>query len=332
MSTPVLLKIRDLHVCFDGAHGEVRAVRGISYDIHEREVVGIVGESGSGKSASAYAVMGLLRGTGRVTGGTVEFRGENVLDYKRESWDALRGKHIGMIFQNPMECLDPMISVGSQMREAAMSHSAMSRKTADERSKELLMRVGIGEPERVMRQYASALSGGMCQRIMIAMALIQEPELLIADEPTTSLDVTVQAQIMDLLEDIRKERNMAILFITHDMGLVAQICNTVCVMYAGKIVEKGTVFEIFGDPVHPYTSGLMKAIPNIEMDRKGKMMSIEGVPANVTGLPGGCAFHPRCAFCTDDCRRREPGPVSFGEGRYAACYLAEKEAKTGGAK
>ncbi len=213
-----------------------------------------------------------------------------------------------------------------------MCHTDMSKKTADERSKEMLLRVGIGEPERVMRQYASSLSGGMCQRVMIAMALIQEPELLIADEPTTSLDVTVQAQIMNLLEDIRKERNMAILFITHDMGLVAQICNTVCVMYAGKIVEEGSVFEIFGDPAHPYTSGLMKAIPNIEMDKKGKMTSIEGVPANMSGLPGGCAFHPRCASCMDVCRREEPGPALLGEGRCVACWLAEKEAEIGGRK
>ncbi len=330
MNTPKLLKVRDLSVSFRGVHGEVKAVRGVSYDIHEGEVLGIVGESGSGKSAGAYSIMGLLRGSGHVTGGTIEFRNENILEYNRNQWDMLRGKHIGVIFQNPMACLDPMLPIGKQLREAAMCHSVLSKQTSTDLAIQMLGRVGIGDPARIMRQYPSSLSGGMCQRIMIAMALIQQPELLIADEPTTSLDVTVQAQIMRLLEDVRKERNMSILFITHDMALVAEICDTVCVMYAGQIVEKGPVNDLFDTPTHPYTIGLMRSIPNIDMDTKGQMISIEGVPVNMSGLPEGCAFHPRCSSCTEICRKTAPDTIQFGKNRSVACWLAEKEAKSRG--
>ncbi len=327
MDRQVILKVNDLHVSFSGAHGEVKAVRGVSYELHEGEVLGIVGESGSGKSASAYSIMGLLRGTGRVTGGSIEYRGTNILENSRTQWEALRGKRIGMIFQNPMACLDPMMTVGKQLREAARCHSDISKAEADEMAKQLLLKVGIGEPDRVMKQYASGLSGGMCQRVMIAMALIQKPEILIADEPTTALDVTVQAQIIRLIDDIRRENNMAVLFITHDMGIVAEICDTVCVMYAGKIVEKGSVYDMFDSSRHPYTAGLMRAIPNIEMDTQGPMISIEGVPVNMSGLPAGCAFHPRCSKCMDICREKEPPVIPMHNGGMISCWLADKEVK-----
>jgi len=318
MSTP-LLRVSDLHVTFNGANGPVQAVRGVSYDIHPGEIFGIVGESGSGKSAGAYSIMGLLRGSGRVTGGRIEFQGENVLEYSKSQWAALRGSRIGMIFQSPMSCLDPMMSVGKQLREAAICHSTMSKAEAMEQSRSLLLRVGIGEPDRVLKQYPSGLSGGMCQRIMIAMALIQHPQLLIADEPTTALDVTVQAQIMALLDSIRKETGMSILFITHDMGLVAEICDRVCVMYAGRVAEIGTVYEIFDRPRHPYTAGLMNAIPGTDPTYKGKLISIEGVPVNMSGLPGGCAFNPRCKYCEEGCTQAQPPMRELGNGHLVAC-------------
>lgn len=321
----VLLEVRNLHVSFRGARGRVEAVRGVSYDIREGEVLGIVGESGSGKSAQAYSVMGLLRGTGRVTDGNVYFRGEDILKYERYQWEALRGNAIGMIFQDPVACLDPMMPVYRQLREAAMCHSEISRRAADELCMQMLNMVGVDDTKRVLRQFPSGLSGGMCQRIMIAMALLQEPQILIADEPTTSLDVMMQAQIILMLKQLCRERNMAVMFITHDMGLVAEICDTVCVMYAGRIVEKGPVLDIFDSPAHPYTAGLMRATPNLGVDEKGPMHSIDGVPVSMSGLPPGCAFHPRCRHCKDICREKEPDEIEFTHGRSAACWMVGKE-------
>ncbi|MBR2520771.1 MAG: ABC transporter ATP-binding protein [Oscillospiraceae bacterium] len=323
MNAP-LLSVKDLQVTFRGDSGIVNAVRGVSFDIHDGEILGVVGESGSGKSATAYSIMGLLNSSGRVVGGAVEYRGENILGSPRSRWDELRGRRIGMIFQNPMACLDPMITVGKQLREAAQCHSGMSKAEADAAALSLLAKVGVADADRIVRQYSSALSGGMCQRVMIAMALIQKPELLIADEPTTSLDVTVQAQIIQLLDSLRKENNMAILFITHDMGLVAEICDSVCVMYAGRAVERGSVYDVFDSPAHPYTAGLMKAIPSVEAGTRSRLVSIEGVPVNLSGLPGGCPFHPRCTFCEEKCTRVPPDTVTVGEGHTCGCWYPLK--------
>ncbi|MDR3120009.1 MAG: ABC transporter ATP-binding protein [Clostridiales bacterium] len=320
----VLLSVRDLKVSFFTPAGEVKAVGGISYELRRGEVIGIVGESGSGKSVEAYSIMGLLQSPGRVVGGSIWLDGENVLEYDKRQMQTLRGGKVSMIFQNPMTSLNPVFTVGNQIREALLAHRAAGRAEADARAVEMLDLAGINNPEKRMRQYPHELSGGMRQRVMIALALICEPDLLIADEPTTALDVTIQAQILSLMERIQKKTKMAIIFITHNLGVVADICSRVAVMYAGYIVETGPVDEIFYRPRHPYTIGLLRSMPRVDADEFERLIPIDGTPVDMLNPPSGCPFAPRCRSCMKICLRLYPPSADFGGGHIASCWLSER--------
>ena len=321
----LLLSVRDLRVSFFTPAGEVKAVDGISYDINRGEVIGIVGESGSGKSVEAYAIMGLLQSPGRVVGGQVLLEGEDVLAYDKKQIQAMRGGRISMIFQNPMTSLNPVYTIGNQIREALWAHRKLNRGEADARVIEMLNLVGINNPERRVKQYPHELSGGMRQRVMIALALICEPALLIADEPTTALDVTIQAQILALMRSIQTKTRMAIIFITHNLGVVADICSRVAVMYAGHIVETGASDDIFYNPKHPYTIGLLHSIPRLDAEEKERLIPIDGTPVDMLNPPEGCPFSPRCRECMKICLHAYPPSGCFGIGHYASCWLPEKE-------
>ena len=320
-----LLSVSDLKVSFFTPAGEVKAVDGITYGVRSGEVVGIVGESGSGKSVGAYAIMGLLQSPGRVIGGSVLLKGENVLEYDKKRMKELRGGRISMIFQNPMTSLNPVYTIGNQIREALWAHRDVSREEARARVVEMLNLVGINNPERRIKQYPHELSGGMRQRVMIALALICEPDLLIADEPTTALDVTIQAQILALMRQIQKKTQMAIIFITHNLGVVADVCSRVAVMYAGHIVETGSVDEIFYSPVHPYTIGLLRSIPRPDADERERLIPIEGAPVDMLNPPAGCPFGPRCASCMKICLRAYPPQADYGDGHISACWLSVRD-------
>ena len=320
-----LLKVEDLRVSFFTPQGEVQAVRGISYQVNQGEIVGIVGESGSGKSVEAYSILGLLQATGRVVGGSITFEGEDVLGFNRAQMAAFRGGRAAMIFQNPMTCLNPVYPIGSQLVEALRAHDrTVSRRQARERAVEMLTLVGINNAPRRMEQYPHQLSGGQRQRVMIAMALICRPRLLIADEPTTALDVTIQAQILDLMRQLQEKTGMGIVFITHNLGVVAQLCHRVCVMYGGKIVEQGTVEDIFYRPAHPYTEGLLRSMPRVDGESGRRLASIPGTPVDLLCPPAGCPFAPRCGRAIARCAREMPLHVTLGEGHRAACWLLEE--------
>lgn len=316
-----LLKVNGLKVSFFTPAGEVQAVGGISYDLGYNEIMGIVGESGSGKSVEAYSIMGLLAEPGKVVGGTVEFEGKNILDFSEKEMEQFRGKECSIIFQNPMTCLNPVYTIGNQLMEAVLCHHNIPKKEAYDRAVKMLELVGISNPERRMKQYPHELSGGMRQRVMIGMGLICEPKLLIADEPTTALDVTIQAQILELMKDIQKKTQMSIIFITHNLGVVASICDRVSVMYAGKIVEQGTVDDVFYRAAHPYTHGLLKSMPRIDSQEYERLQSIEGSPVDMLNPPEGCGFGTRCDHCMKICLRKEPPVVEVGEGHRAKCWL-----------
>ena len=320
-----LLSVRDLKVSFFTPAGEIKAVDGISYDVNRGEVIGIVGESGSGKSVEAYAIMSLLQSPGRVVGGQILLEGENVLNFDKKRIQDMRGGRISMIFQNPMTSLNPVYTIGNQIREALWAHRKTSREEADARVVEMLNLVGINNPERRVKQYPHELSGGMRQRVMIALALICEPALLIADEPTTALDVTIQAQILSLMRSIQAKTHMAIVFITHNLGVVADICSRVAVMYAGHIVETGAADDIFYNPKHPYTVGLLRSIPRLDAEEKERLIPIDGTPVDMLNPPSGCPFAPRCGDCMKICLRAYPPSGCFGVGHYASCWLPEKE-------
>lgn len=322
-----LLSVQDLHVSFFTPVGEVKAVGGISYELDHGEVMGIVGESGSGKSVEAYAIMGLLQSPGRVTGGSITFEGEDVLAFDAKQQQNFRGNRVSMIFQNPMTCLNPVYTIGNQLVEAVCCHDVIPRSEAAARAIEMLTLVGINNPERRMKQYPHELSGGMRQRVMIAMGLVCNPKLLIADEPTTALDVTIQAQIIELMKEIQKKTGMAIIFITHNLGVVAEICDKVSVMYAGKIVEQGTVDDIFYRPQHPYTLGLMRSMPRVDEEEHERLIPIEGTPVDMLNPPKGCPFGPRCPHCMKICLRQEPPQIDVGGGHRASCWLLVDEAK-----
>ncbi|HWQ80544.1 MAG TPA: ABC transporter ATP-binding protein [Anaerovoracaceae bacterium] len=321
----VLLEVKDLRVSFFTPAGEVKAVGGISYDIKYGEVLGIVGESGSGKSVEAYSIMGLLQSPGRIIGGSILFEGENVLDYNKKQSQHFRGKKAGMIFQNPMTCLNPVYTIGDQLVEAIRVHEKISQKAAWERAIEMLELVGINNPQKRMKQFPHEFSGGMRQRVMIAMGLICDPKLLIADEPTTALDVTIQAQILELMKEIQKKTGMAIILITHNLGVVAEICDRVAVMYAGHIVEKGSAEDIFYRPEHPYTVGLLESMPRIDAEEYERLIPISGTPVDMLNPPAGCPFGPRCSHCMKICLRKTPPLFETGDGHYSACWLLEKE-------
>ena len=324
-----LLKVNDLKVSFYTPAGEVKAVDGITYELGYHEVIGIVGESGSGKSVEAYSIMGLLQEPGKIIGGEVLFEGENILKYDENRRREFRGSAASMIFQNPMTCMNPVYTIGNQLSEALRVHDkSISAKEATDRAIEMLSKVGIANPEKRVKQYPHELSGGMRQRVMIAMALICHPKLLIADEPTTALDVTIQAQILELMKSIQHQTDMSIIFITHNLGVVAEICDRVAVMYAGHIVEQGKVDDIFYNPQHPYTKGLLNSMPRVDEITKERLIPIEGTPVDLLDPPKGCAFGPRCSECMKVCLTKKPPVVKVGEdGHESACWLSVKEMK-----
>jgi oligopeptide transport system ATP-binding protein len=316
-----LIEVNDLKVSFFTPAGEVKAVDGISYSLGYNEVMGVVGESGSGKSVEAYAIMGLLQSPGKVTGGEILYEGKSVLDFTEEEMRQFRGNKVSMIFQNPMTCLNPVYTIGDQLSEAITCHdSKISKAEAKERVIDMLEKVGINNAEKRFNQYPHEFSGGMRQRAMIAMALICKPKLLIADEPTTALDVTIQAQILELMKELQRQENTSIIFITHNLGVVAEICDRVSVMYAGHIVEQGTVDEIFYNPQHPYTKGLLTSIPRLDVEEKTKLNAIEGTPIDLLNPPTGCNFGPRCKDCMKICVREKPPYMDMGGGHISACW------------
>ena len=324
-----LLEIKNLKVSFFTPAGEVKAVDGISYEVRNDETMGIVGESGSGKSVEAYSIIGLLQSPGKVTNGEILFEGEDVLKYSEDQMREFRGNKVSMIFQNPMTCMNPVYTIGDQLCEALICHNKdVSKKEAREKAIEMLSLVGINNPDKRFNQYPHELSGGMRQRVMIAMALICSPKLLIADEPTTALDVTIQAQIIELMKDIQAKTDMSIIFITHNLGVVAEICDRVTVMYAGHIVEQGNVNDIFYNPMHPYTKGLLKSMPRVDVLEKERLIPIEGTVIDMLNPPEGCAFGPRCENCMKICLKKKP-PMVKGEeeGHISACWLHVKDMK-----
>ena len=321
-----LIEVKDLKVSFFTPAGEVKAVDGISYSLGYNEVMGVVGESGSGKSVEAYSIIGLLQSPGKVIGGSITFEGEDLLAYTPEQMRQFRGNKVSMIFQNPMTCLNPVYTIGNQLTEALLCHdNSISKEEAWKKAVEMLEKVGINNAEKRMKQYPHEFSGGMRQRAMIAMALICKPKLLIADEPTTALDVTIQAQILELMKELQKEENTSIIFITHNLGVVAEICDWVSVMYAGKIIEQGRVNDIFYNPQHPYTKGLLASMPRLDEDSHERLIPIEGTPVDLLDPPKGCSFGPRCEHCMKVCLTKKPPMLQVGEDRhYSACWLQVK--------
>ncbi|MFD5099040.1 ABC transporter ATP-binding protein [Streptomyces albidochromogenes] len=320
-ASPVLLDVRDLHVEFRTRDGAARAVNGVTCSVAEGETLAVLGESGSGKSVTAQAVMGILDvPPGRITGGEILFQGRDLLTLKEDQRRKVRGREMAMIFQDALSSLNPVLSVGEQLGEMFVVHRGMSRKDARNKAVELMDRVRIPAARERVGQYPHQFSGGMRQRIMIAMALALEPSLIIADEPTTALDVTVQAQVMDLLADLRRELAMGLVLITHDLGVVADVADKIAVMYAGRIVESAPVHDIYKAPAHPYTKGLLESIPRL--DQKGQeLYAIKGLPPNLLHIPPGCAFHPRCPLARDVCRTDEPPLYDVPDGRGSACHF-----------
>jgi oligopeptide transport system ATP-binding protein len=315
-----LLQVEGLEVRFWTRRGTVHAVNGVSFSVSHGETLGIVGESGCGKSVTALALMGILPRAGRVTGGGATFEGRDLFAQSEREWQQFRGKEIAMIFQDPMTSLNPVLTVGRQLREAIDAHLDLAGKSAEQRVVELLDRVGIPQAKARARDYPHQFSGGMRQRVMIAMALACEPKLLIADEPTTALDVTIQAQILDLLRDIVAERGMALVLITHDLGVVAGVCERVQVMYAGTIVETAPAGRLFASPRHPYTLGLLQSVPRLDTGRAQALQPIEGAPPNMLNLPTSCPFAARCRYAQADCLERLPALEQVGEVHRAACF------------
>ena len=316
-----LLSVRDLELGFVTPAGRVRAVNGISYTVEPGEIVAIVGESGSGKTVAAQAVLGLIpQPPGEITGGEAVFDGENLLGLSEQRMRAIRGRRISMVFQEPMTSLNPVLSIGRQMTEAMRLHLGMTREAAEQRAVTLLGMVGIADPERRLRQYPHHLSGGMRQRVMIAIAIACEPVLVIADEPTTALDVTIQAQILALMQDLTRRLGVALVIITHNLGVVARYADRVNVMYAGRIVEQGSAGDVYRQPGHPYTIGLLNSVPRLDRPRDVPIEPIPGSPPDPSRLPPGCAFAPRCPHAVDRCRHEVPPVARFDAGHTARCW------------
>lgn len=319
-----LVDICNARLSFFTPAGEVKALNDVSLSVREGEVLGIVGESGSGKSVTAYSLMGLTAHPGRLIGGDLKFNGHHINVMTEREMRKMRGNEVSIIFQDPMTSLNPVYTVGNQITEVILLHTNKTKKEAFERARELLQLVGINEPERRLKQYPHELSGGMRQRIMIAIALACEPKLLIADEPTTALDVTIQAQILELMMELKRKLGMAIILITHDLGVVAGTCDRIAVMYAGKVVECGSTDEIFYTPSHEYTKGLLQSVPNIYEKEHKKLISIEGTPVDMLNPPAGCPFAPRCNSCMKICLRQMPANTSLSDTHYSACWLLDK--------
>lgn len=317
-----VLEVKHLCTSFFTEAGEVKAVNDVSFSLEAGEVLGIVGESGSGKSVTAYSILQILTYPGRIVSGSVKFDGEELVGCTDEKIRSIRGNKISIIFQDPMTSLNPVFTIGYQLEEAILLHTGRTKTEAAARAVEMLELVGINEPEKRVKQYPHELSGGMRQRVMIAMALACEPDILIADEPTTALDVTIQAQILELMKSLQQQLGMAIILITHDLGVVAGMCDKVQVMYAGSIVERGTADDIFYDPHHEYTKGLLHSIPSSVHADKERLKPISGSPVDMLSMPSGCAFAPRCDECMKICLTEKPPELIVGEhGHMASCYL-----------
>lgn len=320
-----LVDIQHERLSFFTPAGEVKALNDVSIHLNDGEVLGIVGESGSGKSVTAYSLMGLTAYPGKLVGGTIDFNGHRINDLSEKEFRKIRGNEVSIIFQDPMTSLNPVYTIGNQIMEVILLHTDKNKEQARARAKELLELVGINEPEKRLKQYPHELSGGMRQRVMIAIALACEPKLLIADEPTTALDVTIQAQILELMMDLKKKLGMAIIMITHDLGVVASMCDKIAVMYAGRIVEYGTTDDIFYNPKHEYTKGLLKSIPRLDAKEHERLVPIEGTPIDLLNPPAGCPFAPRCSNCMKICLREMAPVTTFDDVHYTQCWMNQKE-------
>ena len=320
-----LIELKDLQITFGSGKKKFVAVDHVNFDIYKGETFSLVGESGSGKSVTAYSIMGLTAYPGRLVGGTVWFNGHQIDKMTEKEFRKIRGNEVSIIFQDPMTSLNPVYTIGNQIVEVILLHTKKTKQEAWARARELLELVGINEPDRRLKQYPHELSGGMRQRVMIAIALACEPKLLIADEPTTALDVTIQAQILELMNDLRHKLGMSIIMITHDLGVVAQMCEKIAVMYAGHIVEYGTTDEIFYNPQHEYTKGLINSIPKLNAEEKERLVPIEGQPVDLLNPPAGCPFAPRCKSCMKVCLNKMPPRTELSDTHYTYCWLRQKE-------
>lgn len=319
-----ILSVVDLNTSFRTDRGEVMAVNGVSFNLDRGKILGIVGESGSGKSVTAYSIMQILEKNGSIKKGQVLYKGQDITKFSEKQMREFRGKCCSIIFQDPMTSLNPVFTIGNQLKEAIELHTDRKGKVAMDRAIEMLTLVGVNEPEKRVKQYPYELSGGMRQRVMIAMALACEPDILIADEPTTALDVTIQAQILELMQSLQKKLGMAIIMVTHDLGVIADMCDEIIVMYGGRVCERGTAEDIFYRPAHEYTKGLLKSIPSV--DRMGeKLIPIPGTPINLLNMPKGCAFCPRCENAMKICIEEVPPEIQMPDGHFAFCWMSVKE-------
>jgi len=320
-----ILSVQNLHTSFHTDKGEVKAVNGVTFNLEKGKILGIVGESGSGKSVTAYSIMRILEKNGRITEGKILYKGQDIAEFSEKQMREFRGKCCSIIFQDPMTSLNPVFTVGNQLKEAIELHTDRKGKEAEARAIEMLTLVGVNEPEKRVKQYPYELSGGMRQRVMIAMALACNPKVIIADEPTTALDVTIQAQILELMQSLQKKLGMAIIMVTHDLGVIADMCDEIIVMYGGRVCERGTAEDIFYRPHHEYTKGLLRSIPNV--DRIGeKLIPIPGTPINLLNMPKGCAFCPRCEEAMKICIEEQPPEMQMPDGHFASCWLNVKAA------
>ena len=327
-----LLQVKDLHTSFFTDSGEVKAVNGVSFNLEAGKTLGIVGESGSGKSVTAYSIMQILADNGKIVSGEVLYKGEDITKWNKKQMQGFRGKKCSIIFQDPMTSLNPVFTIGNQLMESILLHTDRNKEQARERAIEMLTLVGVNEPEKRLKQYPHELSGGMRQRVMIAMALACEPDILIADEPTTALDVTIQAQILELMQELQKKMGMAIIMVTHDLGVIADMCDEIIVMYGGRVCERGTADAIFYDPRHEYTKGLLRSIPSVSR-MKERLVPIGGTPINLLNMPKGCAFCARCDKAMKICLDTVPEELRVGETHLASCWMnvkAQYEAENGG--
>ena len=324
-----LLKVTNLHTSFFTPAGEVKAVNGISFSLEKGKVLGIVGESGSGKSVTAYSILQILANPGKIVDGSILYAGQELVGASKEEMRKIRGNKISIIFQDPMTSLNPVFTIGNQLMEAIMLHTGRDKVEAKERAIEMLKLVGVNEPEKRIKQYPHEFSGGMRQRVMIAMALACEPDILIADEPTTALDVTIQAQILDLIRDLQAQLGMSVILITHDLGVVAEMCDEVIVMYAGEVCERGTADEIFYNPKHEYTKGLLRSIPTVSDDDR-RLEPIGGTPVDLLNMPDGCPFSSRCDNAMKICLGYKAKEMKINDNHIASCWHNIKDAIAAG--